>query len=171
MNQLKNAISLLTSKSYTMKPVQNTRRLWETYESWTTNLSLPIYIASMHPNIPFTRSRHISYQSSRVFLRIHPKICGICWLIKQKWLSTSCNIQNWNLLLWHGNISMSQLATIMHPSDSSVARLSYILKTNARPSWDFRVKGGWNVGVYLEHYWCQHIVTKDTKAVHVSKTV
>ena len=44
-------------------------------------------------------------------------------------------------------------------------------KTNARPSWYFRGKDGWNVGMSLEHYWCQLIVAKDTKAVQVSDTV
>ena len=66
---------------------------------------------------------------------------------------------------------MGRLATIMHHSDPLVARLSYIFKNSARPSWYFRGEDGCNVGVSLEHYWCQRIVTKDTKAVQVSDTV
>ena len=44
-------------------------------------------------------------------------------------------------------------------------------KPNARPSWYFCGKDGWNVGVYLEHYPCQLIFAKDTNAVQVSYTV
>ena len=44
-------------------------------------------------------------------------------------------------------------------------------KTSAHPSWDFRAKDGWNVGVSLEHYWCLLIDVKDTKSDKVSDTV
>ena len=44
-------------------------------------------------------------------------------------------------------------------------------KTNDRPYWDFRGKGGWNVGVPLEQYRWQLIVAKYTKEVLVSYTV
>ena len=41
-------------------------------------------------------------------------------------------------------------------------------KTNTRPSWYFRGKYGWNVGVPLEIYRCQFIVAKDTRSVQES---
>ena len=44
-------------------------------------------------------------------------------------------------------------------------------KNNARPSWDFCGKYGWNVGVLLEHYRFQLIIAKNTKEVQVSDTV
>ena len=44
-------------------------------------------------------------------------------------------------------------------------------KTSAPHSWDLRRNCGWNVGVSHEHYCCQLIVAKDTKAVRVSDTI
>ena len=44
-------------------------------------------------------------------------------------------------------------------------------KTSTRHLWDFRGKEGWSVGVALEHYRCEHVVAKDTKAEAISDTV
>ena len=44
-------------------------------------------------------------------------------------------------------------------------------KSTTRNSWDFRSKEGWNVGVALDHYRCQIVVAKDTKAAQVSDAV
>ena len=44
-------------------------------------------------------------------------------------------------------------------------------KTSVRNSWDFCRKYGWSLGCSLEHYQCQHVASKDTKAVQVSDTL
>ena len=48
---------------------------------------------------------------------------------------------------------------------------NYSQKTSVRNSWDFRGKYGWSLGCYLEHYGCQRVAPKDTKAVQVSDTL
>ena len=104
-----------------MRTGHNTRRLCKISGIWTTNFDHPISISAMQPNAPFAHSRHISYKSSQA-----SKICGICWLPKQKWRLISYGNQRWNLILWHGNISTGQLNTIMHPSPPSDEKLSCI---------------------------------------------
>ena len=44
-------------------------------------------------------------------------------------------------------------------------------KPSRRRSWDFRGKDGWSVGVSLEHYRCQRVVSKETKCESISDTV
>ena len=44
-------------------------------------------------------------------------------------------------------------------------------KTSTQHSWDFQGKEGWSVGVVLEHYRCDRVVAKDTKAEAISDTV
>ena len=44
-------------------------------------------------------------------------------------------------------------------------------KTSTRHSWDFCGKEGWSVGVALEHYRCNRVVAKDTKAEAISHIV
>ena len=44
-------------------------------------------------------------------------------------------------------------------------------KPSVRNSWDFHVKYGWSLSFSLEHYRCQHVAPKDTKAVQVSDTL
>ena len=39
-----------------------------------------------------------------------------------------------------------------------------------RNTWDFRGKDGWSLGCSLEHYRCQRVAPKDSKAVHISDT-
>ena len=39
-----------------------------------------------------------------------------------------------------------------------------------RNTWDFRRKDGWILGCSLEHYRCQRVSPKDTKAVQISET-
>ena len=41
---------------------------------------------------------------------------------------------------------------------------------STRNTWDFRGKDGWSLGCSLEHYWCQRVAPKDTKAVQISDT-
>ena len=40
-----------------------------------------------------------------------------------------------------------------------------------RNTWDLRGKDGWNLGCSLEHYQCQCVAPKDTKAVQISDTL
>ena len=40
-----------------------------------------------------------------------------------------------------------------------------------RNTWDFRGKYGWSLGCLLEHYRCQRVAPKDTKAVQISDTL
>ena len=60
-------------------------------------------------------------------------------------------------------------------NDAPLGPLSYKVimhkKTNTCPSWDFRGKYGYNVGVSLGHYRCQLIVAKDTKSGQVLDAV
>ena len=44
-------------------------------------------------------------------------------------------------------------------------------KVGARYTWDFRGNDGWGVGVSTEHYRCQRVVAKATKAEQISDTV
>ena len=44
-------------------------------------------------------------------------------------------------------------------------------KPSRRKSWDMRALDGWSIGTSLEHYRCQIVVTKDSKAVRISDTV
>lgn len=44
-------------------------------------------------------------------------------------------------------------------------------KPGVRNAWDFRGEEGWSAGVSLEHYRCQKIVRKSTKALAVSDTI
>ena len=43
-------------------------------------------------------------------------------------------------------------------------------KTIVRNTWDFHGKYGWSLGCSLEHYRCERVVPKDTKAVQISDT-
>ena len=44
-------------------------------------------------------------------------------------------------------------------------------KTSRRKSWDMRALDEWSIGVSLEHYRCQRVVTKESRAERVSDTV
>ena len=44
-------------------------------------------------------------------------------------------------------------------------------KPSRRKSWDMRALDGWSIGTSLEHYRCQKVVTKDSRAVRISDTV
>ena len=43
-------------------------------------------------------------------------------------------------------------------------------KPSVRNTWDFRGKYGWSLVCFLEHYRCQRVAPKDTKAVQISDT-
>ena len=40
-----------------------------------------------------------------------------------------------------------------------------------RNSWDFQSKEGWSIGTSLDHYQCEQVIPRDTKAVTISDTV
>ena len=40
-----------------------------------------------------------------------------------------------------------------------------------RNTWDFRGKYGWILGCFLEHYRCQRVAPKGTKAVQIFDTL
>ena len=44
-------------------------------------------------------------------------------------------------------------------------------KTETINSWDFRSKEGWSIGTALDHYRCEQVIPRDTKAVTISDTV
>ena len=44
-------------------------------------------------------------------------------------------------------------------------------KPSRRKSWDMRALDGWSIGVSLEHYRCQRVITTEAKAERVSDTV
>ena len=44
-------------------------------------------------------------------------------------------------------------------------------KMAARNSWDFRSKEGWSIETALDHYRCEQVIPRDTKAVTISDTV
>ena len=66
------------------------------------------------------------------------------------------------------NASFGYAATPIGPLG---CRLILHKKTSVRNSWDFRRKDGWILDCYLEHYRCQRVASKDTKAVQVSDTL
>ena len=44
-------------------------------------------------------------------------------------------------------------------------------KPSMRNTWDFCKKDGWSLGCSLEHYRCQHVAPKETKAFQISDTL
>ena len=96
----------------------------------------------------------------------------------------------WDLLLPQTKVTLNLLRqATLDPSRSAWAYFNGLLnyyatsqgplgcniithkKTGTRNSWDFRGTAGWNVGVALQHYRCNTIVSKATKAAQVSDTV
>ena len=44
-------------------------------------------------------------------------------------------------------------------------------KHSVRNTWNFCGKYGWSLGCSLDHYWCQRVAPKDTKAVQIYDTL
>ena len=76
---------------------------------------------------------------------------------------------NHDVLAWENfNGSFNYDATPLGPLGIAVIIHN---KPSRRKSWDMRGIDGWSIGVSLEHYRCQKVIAKNSKAERISDTV